>query len=59
MKLYLESDLAFDPVTAWEIFESDEFGQRLEDATDLVCSVLDSGSDGDIVEYDACDVRSS
>lgn len=46
MKLYVASDLSFDPVTAWEIFESDEFGQRLEQATDLVCTVLSESTDG-------------
>lgn len=48
MKLYIESALDFDPETAWEIFESDEFSARLESATDLVCTVLDEGAEGDI-----------
>ena len=48
MKLYVASDLDFDPETAWEIFESDEYGRRLEQATDLVCTVLSEGRDGDI-----------
>lgn len=46
MKLFVESDLAFDPVTAWEIFESKEFEARLEEATDLVCEVLDEQMEG-------------
>ena len=30
MKLYVESLLPVDPATAWQIFESPEFEQRLE-----------------------------
>jgi hypothetical protein len=48
VKLYVESDLSFDPATAWEIFESDEFDARLEETTDLVCQVLDESMDGDV-----------
>lgn len=48
MKLYIESALDFDPETAWDIFESDEFSARLESATDLVCTVLNEGTDGDV-----------
>ena len=48
MKLYLESDLAFDPATAWSIFESKEFEARLEQATDLVCEVLDETMEGGV-----------
>lgn len=48
MKLYIESELDFDPATAWEIFESDEFGARLEQATDLVCTVLETRMEGDV-----------
>lgn len=48
MKLYLESDLAFDPATAWAIFESKEFEARLEEATDLVCEVLGETTEGSV-----------
>ena len=48
MKLHLESDLSFDPATAWSIFESPEFEARLEDATDLVCTLLEERMEGAI-----------
>lgn len=48
MKLYLASDLDFDPKTAWAIFESSEFEKRLEDTTDLVCTVLEEKMEGDV-----------
>lgn len=48
MKLYIESDLAFDPATAWEIFESKAFEDRLEEATDLVCEVLEERHEGGV-----------
>ena len=48
MKLYLASDLDFSPETAWSIFESPEFEKRLEDATDLVCTVLEEKMEGEI-----------
>ncbi|TNE87161.1 MAG: DUF2505 family protein [Deltaproteobacteria bacterium] len=48
MKLYLESDLAFDPATAWEIFESSEYADRLEDATDMSVELLEERMEGDV-----------
>ena len=48
MKLYVASDLSFDPATAWVIFESKEFESRLEDATDLVCEVLEERMEGEV-----------
>ena len=49
MKLYLASDLDFDPKTAWSIFESKEFETRLEATTDMTCQVLEERTEGDTV----------
>lgn len=46
MKLYVESLLPVDPATAWQIFESPEFEQRLEAQTNLKCEVLEARQDG-------------
>lgn len=48
VKLFVESDLSFDPATAWAIFESEAFESRLEETTDLVCEVLEESNEGDI-----------
>lgn len=46
MKLYVESLLPVDPATAWSLFESSEFEQRLEAKTNLKCEVLESRDEG-------------
>ncbi len=35
MKLYVESDLPVDPATAWKVFESDAFDERLRQQTNM------------------------
>jgi hypothetical protein len=47
VKLFVESLLPTDPATAWEIFESKEFEQRLEAQTNIRCEVLEAREEGD------------
>ena len=51
MKLYVESLLPVDPNTAWELFESAEFSQRLESKTNIQAEVLEERPDGDNKVY--------
>jgi len=47
VKLYVESLLPVDPSTAWELFESDEFAERLAAQTNIRSEVLEKRDEGD------------
>lgn len=48
MKLYVESLLPVDPATAWSIFESDTFRDRLEAKANLHSEVLETRDEGPV-----------
>ena len=47
MKLFVESLLPVDPATAWELFESEAFEQRLAQQTRISSEKLEERPDGD------------
>jgi hypothetical protein len=47
-KLLVESHLNVNPETAWNVFESDDFRDRLSEKTGLSSKVLDLRQEGDV-----------
>ncbi len=48
MKLHVQHDLPIPAKTAWEIFESEAFDARLEEAANIRCELLDEAKEGDV-----------
>ncbi len=48
MKLYVENHLPIDATSAWDVFESDEYKQRLREQTKIQQEVLETRTEGDI-----------
>jgi hypothetical protein len=49
VKLYVESDLPVDPATAWKVFESDAFDERLRKQTNMQVERLSETKEGEHV----------
>lgn len=47
-KLYVESDLPVSAATAWEVFESDAFRERLAAQTNLSSEILEEKQEGSV-----------
>ncbi|MEM6926078.1 MAG: hypothetical protein AAF602_04050, partial [Myxococcota bacterium] len=48
MKLYIENHLPVAAQRAWEVFESDEYKQRLREQTKIQQEILETRHEGDI-----------
>lgn len=48
MKLYIENHMPVDAQHAWDVFESDEYKQRLQETTNVTQEVLETRTEGDL-----------
>lgn len=48
MKLYVENHLPIDAASAWDVFESDEYKQRLREQTKIQQEVLETREEGGV-----------